>query len=78
VPFSGTDGISRYQFLRKDGRRPDWDRDRVLMLARFLIAVAITFFGAEQVLHPEFAPGLVDTLWLSGSLPSLAGALNAD
>jgi uncharacterized membrane protein len=34
------------------------DRYRVLTLARFFIAVAITFFGMEQVLHPEFAPGV--------------------
>jgi uncharacterized membrane protein len=44
------------------------DRYRVLTLARFIIAVAITFFGVEQVLHPEFAPGVplakLTPLWI--------------
>ena len=43
-------------------------RDRVLTLARFIVAVAITFFGVEQVLHPEFAPGVplakLTPLWI--------------
>lgn len=44
------------------------DRYRVLTLARFIIAVAITFFGVEQGLHPEFAPGVplakLTPLWI--------------
>ena len=44
------------------------DRERVLTLARFIVAVAITFFGVEQVLHPEFAPGVplakLTPLWI--------------
>ena len=47
-------------------------RDRVLTLARFIVAVAITFFGVEQVLHPEFAPGVPLTkltpLWVPAHL----------
>ena len=39
-----------------------------MTLARFFIAVAITFFGVEQVLHPEFAPGVplakLTPLWI--------------
>ena len=44
------------------------ERGRVLTLARFIVAVAITFFGVEQVLHPEFAPGVplakLTPLWI--------------
>jgi uncharacterized membrane protein len=44
------------------------DRDRVSTPARFIVAVAITFFGVEQVLHPGFTPGVplakLTPLWI--------------
>jgi uncharacterized membrane protein len=44
----------------------------VITLARFFIGVAITFFGAEHLFHPEFAPGVplakLTPLWIPAHL----------
>ena len=33
----------------------------MILFGRFSLAVAVIFFGVEQVLHPEFAPGVPDS-----------------
>lgn len=35
--------------------------DWMILVGRFLMAAALLYFGFEQVLHPEFAPGVPDT-----------------
>jgi uncharacterized membrane protein len=37
--------------------KPNW----MILMGRFAVAIAVIFFGIEQVLHPEFAPGVPDT-----------------
>ncbi len=35
-------------------------RNWMILIGRFCVAIAVIFFGLEQVLHPEFAPGVPD------------------
>ncbi|WP_158944962.1 DoxX family membrane protein [Granulicella sp. S190] len=35
-------------------------RDWIILILRSCVAIAVIFFGVEQVLHPEFAPGVPD------------------
>jgi uncharacterized membrane protein YphA (DoxX/SURF4 family) len=37
-------------------------RNWMILMGRFVMAIAVIFFGLEQVLHPEFAPGVPDVL----------------
>ena len=56
-------------------------RHRVITLARLLIGTVITFFGVEQILHPECVPGVplakLTPFWIPAHLlwSYLAGAL---
>ena len=36
--------------------KPNW----MILFGRFCVAIAVTYFGLEQVLHPEFTPGVPD------------------
>jgi uncharacterized membrane protein YphA (DoxX/SURF4 family) len=33
-------------------------RNWMILIGRFCVAIAVSFFGVEQLLHPEFAPGV--------------------
>jgi uncharacterized membrane protein len=36
------------------------NRNWMILMGRFSVAIAVIYFGLEQVLHPEFAPGVPD------------------
>jgi uncharacterized membrane protein len=40
-----------------------------ILVGRFSMAAALLYFGLEQVLHPEFAPGVPDTLLTPAWVP---------
>ena len=41
----------------------------MMLVGRFSMAAALLYFGLEQVLHPEFAPGVPDTLLTPAWVP---------
>jgi uncharacterized membrane protein len=41
----------------------------MMLVGRFSMAAALLYFGFEQVLHPEFAPGVPDTLLTPAWVP---------
>jgi len=36
-------------------------RNWMILIGRFFVAIAVIYFGVEQLLHPEFAPGVPDS-----------------
>jgi uncharacterized membrane protein len=41
----------------------------MILFGRFSLAAAVTYFGFEQVLHPEFTPGVPDVKLTPASVP---------
>ena len=44
----------------QSGESQTGKRNWMILIGRFCVAVAVIYFGAEQLLHPEFAPGVPD------------------
>ena len=58
----GAWGLAGSQSLRSQMGTRNWMiADWMTQIGRFCVALATIYFGVEQLLHPEFSPGVPDT-----------------
>jgi uncharacterized membrane protein len=53
----GAWALAGSQSLGSQTRKWNW----MILIGRFFVALAAIYFGVEQLLHPEFSPGVPDT-----------------